>query len=104
MAQVIERIFSGDDSFKDVPSTYEKATVLSGRRLDRRKNYAIIDGQVCELAEWTESCSGCTELVDGQNTLGYPIHKKHGCAIGGGCEECGYHGVVRDSSWVPLAN
>lgn len=96
MAQVIERVFGDADKFEDVASTHEKATVLSGRKLDRRKNYAIIDSEVCELAEWTQPCSGCS--CDGE----YPCT----CCQekGAGCYECGYTGKRRERHWVPLSN
>lgn len=44
---------------------------------------------------WTESCSGCTELVDGQNVNGYPWDAKAKCYVGSGCRECGYTGKRR---------
>ncbi len=75
----------------DRETTYEAAEAIAGRKLDRRKNYAIIDGKVCENAEWTEECSGCTEYGD------------YGAVNGpSGCEECGYTGKRRMSHWVPL--
>ena len=43
------------------------------------------------IARWTSSCSGCTEYTDGQLSAG-PF----------GCKECGYRGVRRHASWVPL--
>jgi hypothetical protein len=86
MRGVIERHgHSIDDGgwihYDDRPATYERAEQLSGRKLDRRKNYAIIDGGVCESIHFTRECSGCDSS---------------------GCDECGYQGVVRDGHWVPL--
>ena len=75
---------------QDEPSTYEHAEKVAGHRLDRRRKYAIIDGQVHELARWTEECSGCTEYSMG--------HKIYGPA---GCHECGYTGKRRHQMWVP---
>lgn len=77
-----------------------------------RRRYAIVDGHRVLIVEldgfdgyivrWTDSCSGCTETVDGYNSFGYPVHPKHGCLIGGGCSECGYTGLSRQAPWVPL--
>ncbi len=95
MRSVIERHgHSIDDQgfihFDDRPSTYERAEELAGCRLDRRCNYAIIDGQVCESAQWSAPCSGCHE--------GYDSGRGHGC------RECGYTGMSRSGAWVPLTN
>lgn len=94
MASVIERhgheVKDGMVHYDDRPSTYEHADKIAGRRLDRRRSYAIIDGEVCELAEWSRACTGCYE--------GY--NSEH--ATGSGCEECGYTGRRRDGSWVPV--
>jgi hypothetical protein len=69
-----------------------------GKRLQK-----IINGEACELARWTDSCSGCTETVDGHNVFEYPIDPKHGCFVGAGCPECGYTGKRRREFWVPMA-
>jgi len=50
---------------------------------------------VSKATRWTESCSGCTELVDGQNVNGYPWDAKAKCYVGSGCRECGYTGKRR---------
>lgn len=63
-----------------------RADRIAGRRLDRRKNYIIIKGQVCSLVTWTDRCSGCSQGHEDR---------------GGGCRECGYRGVVRRSVWMP---
>jgi hypothetical protein len=73
-----------------------------GRRLDRRRKYAVINGELCSLGRWTDTCSGCCETVDGHNVHRYPRDKKHGCLIGGGCDECGYTGKRRQSFWGPV--
>lgn len=83
MACVIERV--GEII---CPSTHENAERIVGRRLDRRRNYAIIDGKVCQYISWTQQCSGCSADCE----------EERGC----GCEECGYHGRVRESMWLPL--
>lgn len=42
-----------------------------------------------------QSCSGCTEGVDGCiNSRDYPPHPKHGVHTGAGCDECKGRGVV----------
>jgi len=94
MARVIEReiIYNEYNQVEktiDHPSTYEKAVVLSGRKLDRRKNYAIIHGEVMESAQWTAPCSGCHEGFFGD--------------AGSGCHECGYTGKRINRMWVSLS-
>ncbi|QDP20690.1 hypothetical protein [Bradyrhizobium cosmicum] len=67
--------------------SWARADRIAGRRLDRRKNYCVIEGHVCSAVTWTQRCSGCSEgLLDDR---------------GGGCGECGHHGVVRCSQWLP---
>lgn len=96
MPSVIERFgttinrYSGAVNHDDRPSSYEHAEKLAGRKLDRRRNYAIIEGVVCELAEWSQACSGCYEGYDSMSARGH------------GCEECGYTGRRHHGSWVPL--
>jgi hypothetical protein len=97
MRSVIERHGHTIDAqgfihYDDRPSTYEAAEKLAGQRLDRRRAYCIGDGEVHELARWSQACSGCYE--------GYNI--EHGA--GHGCRECGYTGRTRQAHWVPLAN
>lgn len=86
MSAVIERhgyeIKDGLIYYDDRPSTYEEAERLAGRKLDRRRNYCISDGEVRESCSWTQTCSGCE---------------------GGGCRECGYQGKVRSGFWAPLS-
>lgn len=79
--------FDGDlIVYDERPVAWDRADAIAGRRLDRRKNYRIIDGQVCSEIRWTRACSGCS---DGSSD------------IGSGCEECGYHGRVRAGCWMP---
>lgn len=91
MRAVIERVFSEGD-FEDRPSTYEAAEAIAGRRLDRRKNYAIIHGEVREEGRWSRPCTGCAEVPE----------SSHGPERGIGCEECGYTGRAREAMWLPL--
>lgn len=89
--------------YEEEDSTYEHAESIVGVKLDRRKNYMIIDGEVCQMATWTHSCSGCCEAGDYGGLLHrYKYDEKARCHIGAGCHECGYHGKVRTSMWVPL--
>lgn len=89
--------------FEEVDSTFEHAESIAGVKLDRRKNYMIIDGEVCQTVTWTRSCSGCCEAGDYGGLLHrYKYDEKARCHIGHGCHECGYHGKVRTSMWVPL--
>jgi len=80
-----------------------EAERLAGRRLDRRRSYAVIDGIVCELASWTDSCSGCFE---GGEYMGlahnYPYDERAGCYRGSGCTECGYTGKRILRMWVQI--
>jgi hypothetical protein len=69
----------GTTDFEDLPCTFAEADRLAGRRLDRRRRYCIIFRDVCELATWSQECSGCE---------------------GAGCFECGYHGNVRVAMYV----
>ena len=41
-----------------------------------------------------QSCSGCTETIDGHNTLGHPYDSDKGCLIGMGCHECNDLGYI----------
>lgn len=70
-----------ETEYSDVPSTYADAEKITGTKLDRRRNYAIIDGVVCESAAWARVCSGCE---------------------GSGCSECGCCGKRREQMWLPL--
>lgn len=94
MACVIERhgteIKDGYIIHDDRPATFEQAETIAGHRLDRRKNYAIIDGEVAESCAWSQACSGCYD--------GYDSFHASGC----GCDECGYTGRRRQAQWVPL--
>lgn len=88
MAKVIERVSSsvladGTLYYDDRESTLSRAEAIAGRRLDRRRNYAIIEGEVREYASWSRTCTGCE---------------------GGGCRECGYCGRVREAMWVELGS
>lgn len=95
MAAVIERLGHVVDKdgfvhYDERPATFERAERIAGRRLDRRRNYAIIDGKVAEMVSWSQACSGCHDGCDGYNSTG------------NGCSECGYTGRRRQSHWVPL--
>lgn len=75
--EVIDGFIKHDDRH----SSFDEAERIAGRRLDRRKSYAIINGEVCESCTFTAECSGCD---------------------GGGCFECGYKGKRVQSHWIPL--
>jgi hypothetical protein len=70
----------------DQPITWEDADARVGRRLDRRRSWAFVEGGLCRSVSWTAACSGC----------GYGFDSR-----GSGCHECGHHGVVREAMWVP---
>lgn len=93
MGNVIERLgHSIDDDgrihYDERQSSFEAADALAGRRVDRRRNYCIMDGKLHEAASWTQPCADCTDGGE------YPS------GPGVGCSECGYHGVVRSGMWV----
>lgn len=90
MRTVITRTIN-DGQVHDAPSTYDAAEAIAGHHLDRRKNYAIIWGDVCEVVQWSDSCSGCTESPE---DLGRDFR-------GVGCRECGYTGRRRSAMFVP---
>jgi len=82
--KVRERRLTVVDGFltsRDFRSSFTKDDKAAGKRLDRRRNYCIIRGEVCVAADWTRQCSGCD---------------------GSGCHECGHTGKRRESMWVPL--
>lgn len=85
MAKVIRRIFTAECEYRDEIASFIEADALAGRRVDRRCNYAIIHGQLCESLEFTDQCSGCN---NGSECLG--------------CRECGYTGKRRQGHWVSL--
>lgn len=71
---------------------WKQAEKMTGRRLDRRRKYAVISGEVCNLGRWTEACSGCC-----------PDDERWDGDTGVGCDECGYTGRTRASMWFPLS-
>lgn len=91
MGLVIERVFDQNGYFEDVPSTYEQADAIAGRRTDRRRNLAIIEGKVHGVCAWSCPCSGCSDAGH------VPMHGR-----GNGCEECGYTGRRRHAQWLDL--
>ena len=74
-------------SHDDRPLPWEEADRIAGRRLDRRRSWAVINGQICSLIRWTEQCTGCS---DGH------------APVGSGCHECGYTGRRRHGYWMPI--
>jgi len=60
---------------------HKQAEKLAEIKLDGRKNYFMWNGLVCVDGKFTHECSGCD-----------------GC----GCQECGGHGVRRDSAPIPV--
>lgn len=76
--------------YDDRPITYEQADMIAGKRLDRRRNYAVINGAVHEAEHYTMACSGCYEGTHMDSAKGH------------GCNECGYTGRRRHGYWAPL--
>ena len=61
------------------------------RRLDLRRVYAFIDGDLHVLVRWVSNCSGCACQM-------------HDCMCScpsGGCRECGYTGKRRRREHAP---
>jgi len=56
-----------------------------------------IKEQLAEKSGFWRSCSGCTELEDGQNVHGHPYSDVFKCDIGLGCSDCGGIGAVWDN-------
>lgn len=83
------------------PVSYKDADKLAGLRVDRRckQYYSTDDKKPCKStgavlfksATVRMSCSGCSDDSE------YSTQ-----AVGAGCSECGYHGVVRVSFPVPV--
>jgi len=84
---------NGDLRVVDTPISFEQLQALTKRKLDRRKAYAIISGEIAELCRFTRRCSGCT-------SGGEPEFCRDE-EIGAGCPACGYHGKIRIVTWVP---
>jgi len=92
------------------PCTWREAEAFAKCRLDRRRAYAIGPSQfnerrkvVLETLTYVSSCTGCCELGDyGSGSENYETHAVHGCLVGAGCHECGYHGVRRTGMWFDL--
>lgn len=81
----------------------EVAERLSGKRLDRRRNYYKALGTICYTETFTQACSGCCEIGEyGQGSENYPYDEKNKCLIGSGCHECGYTGKRRTTFFVPF--
>jgi hypothetical protein len=93
----------------------EQAEKIAGKRLDRRRKYftnddgkpdpedGIYPGEslFC-YTEWTETCSGCHDTIDGYEIGPYP-RDKNGIPIGSGCHECGYTGKRRIGWFYPAS-
>jgi hypothetical protein len=69
----------------DHPVSHDDVERIAGYRIDRRRNYAIINGEVCSLVRFTEKCSGC-------------VYPDGTC---GGCEECGFTGKRINEMYLP---
>ena len=87
MRQCIIRTIRGD-RITDRPTTYERLERRFKRKLDRRRLYAVVHGELCEAGRWSEGCSGCNGFATTR---------------GSGCHECGYRGMVRVSMWQPVS-
>ena len=74
------------------PPTWVEAERVSGKRLDRRCTYTIVDGKVYQNVQFSEPCSGCTEVPEFTS----------GPERGAGCEECGYTGRRKRCEGVPV--
>ncbi|MDQ0505964.1 hypothetical protein [Xanthobacter agilis] len=90
---IVERVGTVVDdqiiTHDDRPCTWERGDEIAGRRLDRRRVYAVIDGDVCELVMWSARCSGCSSDDPYE-------------ARGAGCRECGWTGRRRNAQFIPV--
>ena len=80
----------------EIIMSWSDADSRAGFRLDRRKAWCFIPNNeglpdLCEVASWSSSCSGCTEVPE----------MTFGPDRGSGCSECGYTGRIRHTQWVP---
>ncbi len=68
------------------------------------KRYRVVMNEGFEgfVVRWTATCTGCYESEDGHPVGEYDFDQKSGCAIGAGCEECGYTGKSRRAEWCPF--
>ena len=73
--------------------SWQEAERVSGKRLDRRRTYTIMDGEVWVDIRYSTSCSGCNEVGE---CVPEPYR-------GSGCHECGYTGRVRLCVGVPIS-
>lgn len=80
MKRLATHVVDGMINHDDVAVSWAAIDAALGRKADRRKRYTLIDGEACEVAEWTATCTGCD---------------------GGGCDECRGKGKVRRSHWFP---
>jgi len=71
--------------------TKAEAEEKSGINLDGRRKYFMWNDEVCIEEKFTSICSGCADDDE------YSYQSR-----GSGCQECGYHGVRRDSSPLPV--
>ena len=88
----VEVTDAGAIATDDIPSTHNELERMTGKKLDRRKSYALVKGVLCEAAKWSQCCSGCG-----------PEWKIGSEAKGMGCDECGYTGRSVQSYWLPIA-
>lgn len=108
MTQVAERLGHTIDAagmihHQERPVTWADAEKIAGKRLDRRRSYKIINGDVCTLFKFTQPCSGCFELGDyGSGIERYEYDDKAQCHVGFGCDECGHTGKRRSGHWTPI--
>jgi hypothetical protein len=77
--------------FGPTPVAIDLAERVAGKRLDRRRSYAVIEGEVCTLGRWSEPCTGCSDDRE------YVMPTR-----GAGCEECGHTGMRRVGWWAPI--
>jgi hypothetical protein len=73
--------------------SWREAEARFDRRLDRRRRFAVYEGDeqtLLVLVKWTQHCTGCTEVDEGCPA------PEAGC----GCDECGYTGKRRCAMWL----
>ncbi|MBS9476221.1 hypothetical protein [Ancylobacter radicis] len=94
---IIRHGYTIDDAgrihYHEAPASWEQADALAGRRVDRRRSYAIIDGSLTELVHWSQPCTGCFEAPE-YTSYDMETTKGHGC------RECGFTGRVRCGAFI----
>lgn len=90
----VTKIVTGPDGKPiRLPIPFIEAQCFVDGRLDRRKNYLLIDQTVFVVVTGTIACSGCSCDCGAEYGCNHEAH---------GCRECGYTGKRRETFSYPL--